>query len=74
MAPWIDENPQAANVSTSHDNEIINATNISNTPEKAESFLGDEYLDRLKSEVTCKPKTTIRTENLVLNRCNGKFY
>lgn len=53
MAPWIDENPQTANVSTSHDNEIINATNISNTPEKAESYLGDEYLDRLKSEVTC---------------------
>ena len=72
MAPWIDENPQAANVSTSPDNEITNATNISNTPEKAESDLGDEYLDRLQSEV--KPKTTLKTENWPLNRCNGKTY
>lgn len=43
-----------------HDNEITNATNIFHTPEKTESNLGDDDLDRLKSEV--KPKTTIRTE------------
>ncbi|MCG7868686.1 MAG: hypothetical protein JAY74_20230 [Candidatus Thiodiazotropha taylori] len=72
MTPWIDENPQAANVSTSHDDEITNATNISHTPEKAESDLGDDDLDRLQSEV--KPKNTIRTESWAMNRFNGKTY
>ena len=45
MTPCIDENPQVANVSTSHDNESIDTTNISHTPKKAESDLGDDDLE-----------------------------
>lgn len=70
MTLWIDENPQVANFSTSQDNEITNATNISHSPEKAESDPGNDDLDRQQSEV--KPKTTIRTESWAMNRFNGK--
>ena len=63
MTPWIDENPQAANVSTSHFNEISNATDISHTPDKTESDLFDDEV---------KPKTTTRTESWAMNRFNGK--
>ena len=63
MTPWIDENPQAANVSTSHFNEISSATDISSTPDKTES---DFFDDEVKS------KTTTRNESWAMNRLNGK--